>query len=174
MVTKPFRRAACILGLLIILLAGCSSKPISVSLSAPVEEKVGYEEIEIKNCNCPDDISEPLGDKVSLEKTITFLSQGSGEAPSSCRPISEELNQEIVELIDQQCSQYYQQAEEELQAINLEVPFDRIRIFRIEWRARTYQSTVSLNISGRPCTASYAYTVKVPYLLGHSTEPCTS
>jgi hypothetical protein len=170
--TKAFYASLTVL--LLTLIAGCAQRVTAVTQAEPVLEFLYATNLEIRNCDCPEDMQSDLASQIEIEKSIQIEDQAVNQSGEVLSPIPEEIKDQLLAEIELAYEPVYQEKAQELEGIELVIPLDKIHVYRIEWTKYSYQSAVSFWVDSRNYTTAYTYELVVPEEKGFAQRSCTA
>jgi hypothetical protein len=150
-------------------ISGCSPS-VKVNLVEPVESQLQSEIIELRNCDCTEDLESDVDIQKQCEIDAYAYSTSQDEPILVPPDILAELETEL-ELAYQPV---YEMEKTKAGEIKLSVPPDKIRTFQIEWKELVYKSTVSFRMGFRTYSTPYAYVLKIPRENSYVEISCTA
>lgn len=160
---------------LLALLAGLSlvvsscGPRIVVNMAEAVDSNTETRSLQLRNCGCDTELLYDLEIQNTYE-IDDYMYSGNQKNPQLVLPETmAELNAEL----ERAYAPLIEQAEIEAHQIQLTVPAEKIREFKIDWKTNIYTSTISLRKGLKVYSVSYTYELSSPEEAGYIEIPCT-
>lgn len=154
--------------------SGCDSPSVQVVKAQPEEAQIGAETLDMRNCDSLDELVTTLADEAPVREQISIPEQATVNETGTVIDIPSPMVTVIEEQIEQEYAPAYKTAVEQAEQEVLTIPGHMIHMYKILWMQKTYQSTLSLSIDNKPCTAFYTYTLEYPMVDSSTKMACTA
>lgn len=159
--------------LLCLVIAGCSRVQSNVILAEPVITTLKTENVELRNCDCPDEMQRVLGDDIKLE-CITTIADTAAGPDGEAIAIPMLIKTQLRSGVEDAYQTIYQQAKVEAEKTVLTAPPNKIRLYKVVWMEHTYRGMVEFSMDEQVCRADYEYRLHVPTSPSHLEMSCTA
>jgi hypothetical protein len=157
----------------LLLASGCGSR-ISISRVEPAERNLETTMVEIRNCGCDEAVQQALTSLVEIQTSLHIDSECIRVSNKEHVQIPEDIRAQLEAEVEKAYRPAVDRALTEMGEIQLTVPPDRIRNFRIGWKGQTYSSTISFRMDGAVHTTAYTYELRFPFESGVIEMACTA
>ena len=157
---------ALLIGLSLVV-SGCGPR-IVVNPTEPVESNTETRSLQLRNCGCDTELLYDLEVQYTYE-IEDYMYSGKQVNPQVVLPETmAELNAEL----EAAYAPLLEHAKIAARQIQLTVPPERVREFKIAWKTFSYGSTISLRKGLKVYTVSYTYELSTPEEAGYVEIPC--
>jgi hypothetical protein len=150
------------------LLASACGPGITVNRVEPIENVLETQTLQLSNCDCDTE----LVSGVEMQKELNIDDYAYTGSQDKRILIPAETRTELETELELVYEPLYEMAKTAAGQIQLTVPADKIRNFKIEWTQQTYSSTISFRKGLRTYTTEYTYELRLPRETGFIEISC--
>jgi hypothetical protein len=165
--TKYLLLLALLVGLCMAI-SGCGPS-ITVNLVDPLENPLETQSMQLSNCDC----DTLLVSGVDIEAEFKIDDYATTGSQNKRILIPPETKAELEAQLEMVYAPVYENAKASAGQIELTVPADMYRSFKIEWTQQVYNSTISFRKGLKTYTTTYTYVLKIPKEAGFVEIPCS-
>jgi len=155
---------AIVVFLVALVLAGCSSQPVQVSLANPAEAESplpGKKAI-LSNCGTQEETQHSLAEQAQVEVSTTVEDTATAVKTGQKMAIPADLKSQLMVKIQETYQQVIDEARTKVEQTILKIPGDRIHHYDITWTRQSYSAEVTFNLQNELFTAGYTCAVDTP------------
>ncbi|MDZ7843515.1 MAG: hypothetical protein U5K99_01735 [Anaerolineales bacterium] len=155
-------------------LVGCGGNQVEVTKTSPTVQPLYSEYLDVRNCDSTKALDKTLSDFLTVQEEVTVSEQATAVSSGKTSPISGAICKDLRDKVETAYHQEYQEAQNSVQEIAINVPADKIHMYKVQWNKKTFSGSLSFQLEDELYETSYTYKLEVPQLDGSFTMSCTA
>lgn len=155
-------------------IAGCGVNQVEVTKTSPTVQPLHSEYLDVRNCDSTKAIDKTLSDFLPIREKVTVSEQATAVSTGKTSPVSGTICKNLRDKVETAYRQEYQEAQNSSQEIAINVPADKIHIYKVQWNEKIFSGSLSFQLDDELYETSYNYELEVPQLDGSFTMSCTA
>ena len=165
----------------LLFITGCVagvSKPVEkialITKSEPIEEKIEYQYLEIKNCVSTEELITTLENELPVTIQVNIKDEAISETTKLTSQIPEEIKSQLTSEIIETYQLEYNEAKKKSEETILKIAPDKIKYFSINFHPLLYESNLSFSMNDDSYSCAYSYQLTYPTISDTIITNCTA
>lgn len=159
---------------LTLFLTGCGVNQVEVIKTSPTVQPVGSEYFDVRNCDSTKALDKTLSDFLPVREEVSVSEQATVVSSGKTSLLSKSTCRSLRDKIESTYREEYQEAQRSAQEIAIQVPADKIHMYKVQWNEKIFTGSLSFQMDDDLYETSYTYKLEVPQLDGSLTMSCTA